>query len=855
MKTDLLDDTAIREEAESRAQKILERRNTAFRILYDTVVEVEGVTDDEVYHVLCRNLRRLCEASLAAIASVETDSRRMTLQAVDAAGAAGLAIPQISKGSAATLPEETIQHFSRELVWACGRRETCLLKIMLPELAKTLSHLDGECHQLACVREGELVAVGLVRLPPGQDLRLKDIVGTYLNLAGVIIQRVNAIRTLRRSEELVRATIESTGEGILVVDGEGRVTNRNSRFLEMWRIAPALAESRDDDELLRFVLDQLVDPASFLAKVRQLYGSFAEDRDTLAFKDGRIFERFSSPLRMDDRVAGRVWCFRDITERIRFEEELRQAKRVAEKANRAKSEFVANMSHEIRTPLNGILGMTELALDSELSGEQREYLTMAKESAEWLLEVINEILDFSKIEAGKMEIYPVDFSLRDCVDRAVRLLALRAESRGLELIYHIPPEIPDAVFGDDGRLRQILVNLVGNAVKFTESGEVFIHADRVDGGEGDLRLRFLVRDTGIGIPPEKRESIFGAFEQVDGSTSRTYGGTGLGLAITASLVHMMGGTIGVASEPGQGSTFTFDIRLGLPADGRQEPGPSPAAIPAGLRVLVVENNATCRVVLHELLTHWRLRPHCLADGDAALDELARARDAGDPYALAVLDDGLPARRGFDLARAIRSGPAGGDTALVLLTPPRCSNAASRCRELGAADAVTKPVRSSDLLAAALKALGVPGRSLAAAARASRDHLPRRPQKILLAEDNPVNQILAIRLLEKQGHEVQVVANGAEAIAALERERFDLVLMDVQMPEMDGLEATLRIREPDAKVLDREIPIIALTAHAMKGDRERCINAGMDDYVAKPLHAKSLFAAIELWTARRRQPTP
>ncbi|MBN1824635.1 MAG: response regulator [Candidatus Eisenbacteria bacterium] len=839
-------------EVDLRAQKILERRNAAYRILYDTVVEVEGATEDSVYHILCRNLRRLCEASVAALASFDTVTRRMVLQAMDRDTDAPF--PQLEKPRSAMkkLSDRVVGHFNTSAVRRCNRKETCLFKVLAPELLRSFAGVEGECYQLSCVREGELVAVGVVRMPPGKRLRLKDVVGTYLNLSGVIIQRVNAVQTLRCNEELVRATLESTGEGVLVVDDEGKVTHRNARFDEMWHIPRELAETQDDDALIGAVLDQLVDPEAFLEKVRKLYASFEEDQDYLSFKDGRVFERLSSPLRLDEQIAGRVWCFRDVTERTRFEERLREAKAAAERANRAKSEFVANMSHEIRTPMNGILGMTELALGTDLTREQREYLTMVKESADWLIEVVNEILDFSKIEAGKIAIDPVDFRLRDCVDRAVRLLSLRAEAKGVELVYRVSPRVPDELIGDAGRIRQILVNLVGNAVKFTERGEVVVDIDRCDSPPEEVELRFRVSDTGIGIPKEKIGSIFSAFEQADGSTTRNYGGTGLGLTITRSLVRMMGGDITVESEPGKGSVFTFHIRLRRrtgDAEGTRDPRTDRLD---GLRVLLVDGSPTNPLVLEELCAGWNMLPARAGDGAAALAELIAGRKRGEPFDLVVVNEILPGMSGFELAGKIRGREeAFGGAPVLLLCSASRPDAAAECRKHGAAGHITKPVRGEDLLDAALRAVGaVEAEGGCGGKDGRRGGEGTCALDILLAEDNKVNQILAQRLLEKRGHRIHVVASGTEAIRALSEKPFDLVLMDVQMPEMDGIEATRRIRLPGSGVLDPEVPIIALTAHAMTGDRERCVEIGMNDYVTKPLRPKELIAAIERLMASR-----
>ncbi|HYL36321.1 MAG TPA: response regulator [Bryobacteraceae bacterium] len=702
---------------------------------------------------------------------------------------------------------------------------------------------EGPLRMRALHRDGREFSTELILYPAEHD-------GEY-RLSGFVrdlTERRRLENALRQLEDH-RSILNFLEDGYIELDLRGNSLFANDAYCRIFE--------RTREEVLDPNYTKITqNPVS--VDIRELFKQVYETGQPIKafeyeYKPGRFCEITVSLKRgTDGKASGYVTLTRETTRRKQHEQELARAKDAAEAASQAKSEFLANMSHEIRTPMNGIIGMTELALTTQLSEEQRDFLLTVRSSADSLLAIINDILDFSKVEAGKVALDPQPFDLEECIAASMKGMAVAAHRQGLELVFHVDPEVPAELIGDAARLRQVLLNLVGNSIKFTESGEVVLQVTLEERVDNKLKLRFSVHDTGIGIALEQQARIFEAFEQADTSMTRKYGGTGLGLAISKRIVRLMGGELWLESQPGAGSTFHFTCWFSA-ASNSAGVAPVPLEELRGIRALIIDDNATNRWIVEKMLRQWGMATEQAESGPAGLAKLAQAVVAQEPIRLILLDEQMPGMSGLEVIERIRTHPRFSGATVMMLTSADQSSSAARCRELGVESYLVKPIKVQELQLAIRKALGMLQESRPARPQPEGPaHSPRL--RILLAEDNAVNQKLATVLFQKMGHAVTLAANGGEAVAHWRAGLFDLIFMDVQMPELDGFEATRRIRELEQGSAGH-IPIIAMTARAMSGDRDRCLAAGMDDYVCKPVSRQVLERAIERYSVAGARPKP
>ena len=762
----------------------------------------------------------------------------------------------------------------------CGdvvSRQICVfpkdVRSLFPKDA-ALQDLQAESYVGTTLWSFDMKPIGLIAVIGRRQLANPALTESILKLvsirAAAELERGQAMEELIKRESQISRLLQTTDQGIYGIDLDGCCTFINKSGLKILGYQLEDCLGRDMHNLIHHSYKDgssypVEDCPIFRAKLTGI--GCRMNNELLWRRDGTPFpaEYSSYPIIENGEILGAVVTFSDISERKLIEEELRLARDMAEAANIAKSQFLASMSHEIRTPMNGVIGFAGVLLDTELTEEQQEYADLVRKSGENLLGLINDILDFSKIEAGKLDIEILDFDLRTTVEDTAEMLAMRAADAGLELICEINPEVPSQLKGDPGRIRQIITNLAGNAIKFTHGGEVVISAEIESDSVESVMIRFSVRDTGIGIPVNRLAAVFDPFTQVDSSTTRKYGGTGLGLAICRQLTEMMGGEIGVESIEGKGSTFWFTSRFEKqPVVETQNFASPPYTDITSERILAVDVNATNRILMTTLLKSWGCRFETAGDGETALKLLHEAAEQNDPFRIALLDQQLPGMDGLQLGRRIKADPLLESTLMIMVKSLGQRGDAAALEQSGFTGYLTKPVRQSQLYdcivlvlerakqnsqyqtSGATKTSKIAKTASGLVTRHTVAESSKHGARILLAEDNVINQKVAQALLNRLGYRADIVANGKEAVRALELINYDLVLMDCQMPEMNGFEATAMIRSESSKVSNHAVPIIAMTANAMAGDRDECIEAGMNDYLSKPVKKDELAAVLGKW---------
>ncbi len=666
-----------------------------------------------------------------------------------------------------------------------------------------------------------------------------EIIGTF-GISKDITEKKKAELELEREKKFLKTLIDSSPVAIVVLDEKENIIECNSAFEVLYKYSC--------NEVLGKNLDTLITSPELSANTtnitKKIRNGAASSIGKRKRKDGELVtvEIATVPVGLPNQSQGKLSIHHDITS-------LENARREAEEANRMKSEFLANMSHEIRTPMNGVIGMLELTLDTTLNNEQRDYLHISLQSAEALLALLNDILDLSKIEAKKLELETTDFHLRHLVEDVTFALAKKAEDKGLEIACLVSPNLKAELQGDPSRLRQILVNLIGNAIKFTSKGEITIYAEPVDETEDRTTIRFSVKDTGIGIPPDRQAAVFERFTQADGSTTRQFGGSGLGLTISRQLVEAMKGEIGLESTPGVGSTFWFTVSFEkqlAPREAKEFP-PAYEAL-KGLHILAADDNATNRMILSKMLLSFGAQIETVADGQEAIEKLIAAQEENNPFKIVLLDMQMPGMDGEQTIRAIKANQKTKDTMIIILTSLGQRGDGTQMKAIGCSGYLMKPIRQDVLREAIATVINQEHSNTTNTPLVTRHLISEKKRKaslILLAEDNPVNRKLAVVLLQKAGFSVDIAFNGLQAVDMVKKSKYAAVLMDVQMPEMDGFEATQAIRAWEKE--GQHLPIIAMTAHALKGDMERCLQAGMDDYLSKPINSKNMIKTLDQWT--------